>query len=272
MLGKLYIVPTPIGNLKDITFRAVEIFQNVSLIAAEDTRTSSVLLKHYNIQKPTISYHKFNEQSRVNQLIEFLRSGKDIALISDAGTPGISDPATILIRACLKHDICVETLPGATAFVPALVSSGFDTENFYFIGFLPKQKQKQFNLVESVKKLQATLVFYESPNRVLMTLQLLREVLGNRDIVVAREISKMYETYYRFNLLDEKFPEITYKGEFVLVVQGYTKIEISDEDIMNEIAILKKTGVGNKTILKELKTRLKVPKNRLYDLILNCEK
>ncbi|MCD6176394.1 MAG: 16S rRNA (cytidine(1402)-2'-O)-methyltransferase, partial [Candidatus Cloacimonetes bacterium] len=163
--GILFIVPTPIGNLADITFRAVDVLKKVSLIGAEDTRNSKKLLNHYNIETPMISYHKFNERKRVDQLLDKLQNGEDIAIISDAGTPGISDPSSIIIKEAIANDLKVEVLPGATAFIPAIIASGLNCERFQFIGFLPEKNKTRDILLESIKKNENTLIFYEAPHK-----------------------------------------------------------------------------------------------------------
>jgi len=219
---KLYIVPSPIGNLADITFRAVDILKSVDLILAEDTRTSSVLLNHYQIQKPITPYHQHNEHKVLAHLIEQLQSGKTMALLTDAGTPGISDPAFLLVRECTKNNIVVECLPGATAFVPALVNSGLPINNFCFEGFLPLKKGRQTFLKKLVGE-ERTMVFYESPMRLVKTLNDLIEYFGaERQCCVSRELTKKFEENKRGTLQEvhDYFNAKTVKGEIVIVVQG----------------------------------------------------
>ena len=219
---KLYVVPTPIGNLEDMTLRAVRVLKEVDLILAEDTRTSGFLLKHFEIDTPAISHHKFNEHKTVQGIIDRLKSGQTIALISDAGTPAISDPGFLLVRACIENEINVECLPGATAFVPALVVSGLPNDRFCFEGFLPHKKGRQTRLQLLVGETK-TMVFYESPFRLVKTLTQLAEVLGfDRQASVSREISKFYEETKRGSLseLAEHFSLHPPKGEIVLVVAG----------------------------------------------------
>jgi len=218
----LYLVPTPIGNLKDITFRAIEVLQSVDVILCEDTRTSSRLLQHYNIQKPLSPYHQHNEHKIADHIVEQLQNGKTMALITDAGTPGISDPAFLLVRACIKQDIKVEGLPGATAFVPALVNSGIPTNRFVFEGFLPLKKGRQ-TMLKLLAEEPRTIILYESPVRLLRTLADLAEYFGaDRLCSVSRELSKMFEEHYRGSLQEvcEHFKSKTVKGEIVIVVQG----------------------------------------------------
>ena len=220
---KLYVVPTPIGNLEDMTFRSVNVLKSVDLILAEDTRTSGFLLKHYEIKTPMQSHHKFNEHKTLQHVIEKLKSGLNIALISDAGTPAISDPGFMLVRACVEQCIEVECLPGATAFVPALVSSGLPNDRFCFEGFLPQKKGRQTRL-KSLTDESRTMIFYESPFRIVKTLTQLAEVLGPvRKASVSREISKLYEETVRGTLAEliEHFTQNSPKGEFVIVVAGF---------------------------------------------------
>lgn len=218
----LYIVPSPIGNLADITFRAIETLKSVDLILAEDTRTSSKLLRHYNIDKPTSSYHQHNEHKILAHLTHQLLEGKTMALITDAGTPGVSDPAFLLVRECIKNDIKVECLPGATAFVPALVNSGLPMNSFCFEGFLPLKKGRQTFFKRLVDE-ERTMVFYESPMRLLRTLKDLTEYFGaDRQCCVSRELTKMFEENKRGTLQEvhDHFHEKTVKGEIVIVVEG----------------------------------------------------
>ena len=221
-MAKLYIVPTPIGNLEDMTLRAIRVLKEADLILAEDTRTSSVLLKHYEISGRLESHHKFNEHEKVESVKERILAGKTVALISDAGTPGISDPGFLLVRTCVEAGIEVETLPGATAFVPALVNSGFPCDRFCFEGFLPVKKGRQTKLAELAAETR-TMIFYESPFRLVKTLGQLAEVFGpDRPASVSREISKLHDTTHRGTLqeLYEYFTQNVPKGEIVLVVKG----------------------------------------------------
>ena len=218
----LYIVPTPIGNLADITFRAIEVLKAVDLILAEDTRTSSVLLQHYLIQKPITPYHQHNEHKIVQHLTEQLLGGKTMALLTDAGTPGISDPAFLLVRECAKHNIKVECLPGATAFVPALVNSGLPINSFCFEGFLPLKKGRQTFLKKMAEE-ERTMVFYESPMRLVKTLNDFIQYFGTgRQCCVSRELTKKFEENKRGNLQEvhDYFNSKPVKGEIVIVVQG----------------------------------------------------
>lgn len=221
----LYIVPSPIGNLADITFRAVEILKSVDLILAEDTRTSSVLLNHYQVQKPVSPYHQHNEHKILTHLVEQLAAGKTMALITDAGTPGISDPAFLLVRECIKNDIKVECLPGATAFVPALVNSGLPMNNFCFEGFLPLKKGRQ-TMLKKLADEERTMIFYESPMRLVKTLNEFMQYFGeNRQCCVSRELTKKFEENKRGTLQEvhDHFNSKPVKGEIVIVVDGNKK-------------------------------------------------
>ena len=221
-LGGLYLIPTPIGNLADITFRAVEILKSVDLILAEDTRTSSVLLNHYQVQKPITPYHQHNEHKILAHLTEQLAGGKTMALLTDAGTPGISDPAFLLVRECIKNNIKVECLPGATAFVPALVNSGLPTNSFCFEGFLPLKKGRQ-TMMKKLAEEERTMVFYESPMRLVKTLNEFIQYFGaERHCCVSRELTKKFEENARGTLQEvhDHFNAKTVKGEIVIVVAG----------------------------------------------------
>ncbi len=218
--AKLYIVPTPIGNLEDITLRAIRILKEVDLILAEDTRTSGKLLKHFEIETKKFAYHQFNEHKVLNMLIERMTEGESMAIITDAGTPGISDPGFLLVRECIKHDIAVECIPGATAFVPALVNSGLPSDKFFFEGFLPHKKGRQTRLKE-LSQFPNTLVFYESPHRLLKTLGQFIEYFGaDRKASVSRELTKMHEENARGTLQEvhDHFQSKPVKGEIVIVV------------------------------------------------------
>lgn len=222
MNGKLYLVPTPIGNLEDMSFRAIRILKEVDLILAEDTRTSAPLLKHFGIDKKVFSHHQHNEHKSVTEIIRFLKEGKQIALISDAGTPAISDPGFLLVREAIKHDVPLECLPGATAFVPALVNSGLASDRFTFEGFLPVKKGRQTRMKELAEE-ERTMIFYESPHRLLKSLEEFGVYFGpERQASVSRELTKMFEETVRGTLNEIKihFETHTLKGEFVICVAG----------------------------------------------------
>ena len=229
MAGKLYIVPTPVGNLDDMTFRAIKVLKEADVILAEDTRTSGVLLKHFEISTPMESHHKFNEHEKVRSVTDRIEGGLTVALISDAGTPGISDPGFMLSRECRRRGLTVETLPGATAFVPALVSSGLPCDRFVFEGFLPPKKGRATRLA-ILSEDPRTVVIYESPKRLARTLRQLSESFGNdREAAVCREISKLHETIHRDTLgaLSEYFSVNQAKGEIVIIIGG--KGNVSDD-------------------------------------------
>lgn len=224
-ISMLYIVPSPIGNLADITFRAIEVLKTVDVILAEDTRTSSILLNHYQVLKPVSPYHQHNEHKILAHLVEQLAAGKTMALITDAGTPGISDPAFLLVRECIKNNIKVESLPGATAFVPALVNSGLPMNSFCFEGFLPLKKGRQ-TMMKKLAEEERTMIFYESPMRLVKTLnEFIQYLGGERQCCVSRELSKKFEENKRGSLQEvhDYFNAKAVKGEIVIVVEGKEK-------------------------------------------------
>lgn len=221
-MGKLYVVPTPVGNMEDMTFRAIRILKEADLILAEDTRTSGILLKHYEIKNAMQSHHKFNEHQTVESIVNRIKGGQTVALISDAGTPGISDPGFLVVRECVKNGIEVQCLPGATAFVPALVSSGLPDERFCFEGFLPQKKGRMTRL-NALKEETRTMIFYESPYRLLKTLTQFAEIFGaDRPVSVCREISKIHEESVRGTLQEviAHFTETEPRGEIVIILEG----------------------------------------------------
>lgn len=221
-MGKLYVVPTPVGNMEDMTFRAIRVLKEADLILAEDTRTSGILLKHYEIKNAMQSHHKFNEHQTVESIVNRIKGGQTVALISDAGTPGISDPGFLVVRECVRNGIEVQCLPGATAFVPALVSSGLPDERFCFEGFLPQKKGRMTRL-NALKDETRTMIFYESPYRLLKTLTQFAEVFGaERPVSVCREISKIHEESVRGTLQEviSHFTETEPRGEIVIILGG----------------------------------------------------
>lgn len=272
--GKLYLVPTPIGNLKDITLRALEVLENADMIAAEDTRQTLKLLNHFNIKKPLISYHKFNEQNKSDKIIDILLEGKNIALVSDAGTPGISDPGSVIVERCIEKNIDFEVLPGATAITTALVYSGLDTTKFLFRGFLPRENKERKVITDELLSSQETLIFYEAPHRLLDTLSYLLDTFGDRRIAVCRELTKLYQEIYRGTLKEsiEYFVENKPRGEFVLVLEGKKIEDIKEEkkqewiDLSIEDHILKymNDGIKKKDAIKMVAKDRELPKSEVY--------
>ena len=231
-MGKLYLVPTPIGNLEDMTLRAIRVLKEVDVILAEDTRTSAKLLDHFEIKNKLVSHHKFNEHKTVEMIARQIEDGKNVALISDAGTPGISDPGFLLVRTCVEKEIEVECLPGATALIPALVNSGFPTDRFAFEGFLPQKKGRQKKIKQLATE-SRTMIFYESPYRLVKSLEQFAEFLGSdRKACVSRELSKYYEENRRGTLAEliEYFSSKTVKGEIVIVLEGFAESKNEEED------------------------------------------
>jgi 16S rRNA (cytidine1402-2'-O)-methyltransferase len=228
-MAKLYLVPTPIGNLSDMTYRAVEVLKSVEVILAEDTRVSGILLKHYGINTPMQSYHMHNEHLQTNAVVKQIQNGRAIAIITDAGTPGISDPGFLLARACVAAGVDIDCLPGATAFVPALVNSGLPNDKFVFEGFLPAKKGRQKRL-KALAEEDRTMIFYESPYKLLKTLQQFVEHFGeDRQVSISREISKLYEETVRGSLAEviSHFETKKPKGEFVIVLAGKSSVEVA---------------------------------------------
>lgn len=231
-MGKLIVVPTPVGNLQDMTYRAVEVLKNADLILAEDTRTTGNLLKHFGIENRLMAHHKFNEHATIDKTIDIIRENTITALVSDAGTPSISDPGYLITKHCIENGIEVECLPGATAFVPALVMSGFTTDRFCFEGFLPHKKGRQTRIL-ALKDETRTVIFYESPHRVVKTLSQIREFIGERNVAVVREISKVYQEVVRGSVSEviTYFEQKAPKGEFVLLMAGKDDpLSIAEED------------------------------------------
>ncbi len=269
--GILYLVPTPIGNLEDMTYRAVRILTQVELIAAEDTRQTMKLLRHFNIKTDLTSYHEHNKRKSGLSIIEQLKKGKQIALVSDAGMPAISDPGEELVAAALDEEIRVIALPGANAGLTALVASGLSTQSFQFIGFLPRQNKQRLAVLEGMKLQEATLLFYESPHRLKETLQALFTVFGNRKISIGRELTKKFEEYQR-GTLEEAIAWCehgTIKGEFVLVVEGSTGAEDKEQWWMEltekeHVSHYIEQGLSSKEAIKKVALERNVPKREIY--------
>ena len=276
MSGKLYICPTPIGNLEDITYRTLRVLNEVDLIAAEDTRHSIKLLNHFDISKPLTSYHEHNKDSKGGYLINKLLDGENIALISDAGMPGISDPGEDIVKEAIENNIEVEVLPGATAFVTALVASGLNTKKFAFEGFLDRDKKARREQLESVKEESRTIIFYESPHRIKDTLKDMSKILGNRKISVNRELTKKYQEIIREDIdkVIEIFNERDIKGEFVLIVDGFKgeKTQQNDYDSLTEreyVIELMNTGLDKKDAIKTVCKNRKLKKDVVYKQVLD---
>ena len=276
MSGKLYICPTPIGNLEDITYRTLRILKEVDLIAAEDTRHSIKLLNHFEISKPLTSYHEHNKDSKGEYLINKLIDGENIALISDAGMPGISDPGEEIIKQAIQNNIEIEVLPGATAFVIALVGSGMDTHKFVFEGFLDRDKKVRKAQLEELKEESRTIIFYESPHRLKDTLKDMFKILGNRNISINRELTKKYQEIIRENIETtiKIFEEKEVRGEFVLIVEGFhgekSKKENYDELTDREYVLkLIESGMNKKDAIKIVCKDRKLKKDVVYKQVLD---
>lgn len=272
--GKLYICPTPIGNLEDITIRVLNTLKNVDLIAAEDTRHTLKLLSHFGIQKPMTSYHEHNIRTKGEILINKLLGGEDIALVSDAGMPGISDPGSDMIKLCIEKEITLEVLPGATAGILALVGSGLDTTRFAFEGFPERDKNKRRERLKKIEKDDRTLIFYEAPHRILHTLGDMVDILGNRRAVIARELTKKYEEFIREDLIGLKdyFELKPPRGEIVLLCEGADpeKLAMDERDELKKITIKEhillfmKDGLDKKSAIKEVAKRRNISKRDVY--------
>lgn len=273
-IGKLFLVPTPIGNLKDITLRALEVLKSVDVIAAEDTRQSLKLLNHFEIKKSLISYHQHNEQGKSEEIIDRLERGENIALVTDAGTPGISDPGAIIVSRCIEKQIPFEVLPGATAITTALVYSGLDTTKFIFRGFIPRETKERKILLEEIKDVKESIIIYESPHRLLSTLDLIYNNLGNRKIAVCRELTKLHEEIVRGSIDEviKTFKERTIKGEFVLVIEGKQQEMIEEENrkkwenltVREHILYYIEKGSSKKDAIKLVAKDRNVPKGEIY--------
>jgi len=269
MIGKLYIVATPIGNLEDITLRALRVLKEVDLIAAEDTRQTLKLLNHYEINKPLISYHRHNEETKSEILIEKLRNGENIALVSDAGTPGICDPGEEVIKKAIEDNIEVIPIPGACAMINALIASGISTKEFEFLGFLPLNKKLRRQKLKEIENSSKTIIIYEAPHKMKTTLGDLKEILKDRKIVLARELTKIHEEFIRKSI-DELLSEIdTIKGEMILIIEG-NKIDTEECKNFDEISLedhyklYEEKGLNKKKIIKQIAKDRNVNKNEIY--------
>ena len=269
MKGKLYLVATPIGNLEDITLRAIKILKEVDLIAAEDTRYTLKLLNHFQIKKPLISYYKEKEKIKSDLLIGKIFEGDSIAVVSDAGTPGISDPGAEIVKKAIENNVEVIPVPGACAAINGLIASGLDTSEFHFIGFLPVNKKDRQEKLEKIKKINSTLVFYEAPHKLIKTLEDIKNILGDRRIVLAKEITKIHEAFIRGYISEiiENYQEI--KGEFVIIIENQK--EKNEEELFLENLSLEdhykyyeKRGFEKKEIIKKIAKDKKTNKNEIY--------
>lgn len=279
MSGKLYLIPTPIGNLKDITLRALETLKSVDVIACEDTRQSLKLLNHFGIKKILISYHKHNENGKSEEIIKRLLEGENIAMISDAGTPGISDPGAVIVKKCIDEDIEFEVYPGATAITTALVYSGLDTDKFIFVGFLSRENKERKETMESLVDRKETIILYEAPHRIQSTLSFIKEKLGNRKIAVCKELTKLHETILRGTVDEciEYYEENSPRGEYVIVISGKSNEEIVEEKrakwesltIEEHIKKLIDEGKSKKEAIKIVAKERGIHKSEVYKYSLN---
>lgn len=265
----LYLVATPIGNLKEFSPRAIEVISSADLVCAEDTRNTAKLLHHFNIDKPLLSLHEHNEKEKSLEVIKKIKTGEKVVYVSDAGYPGISDPSNILVKECLLNDINVSFVSGSSAFIGALISSGFNTENFYFEGFLPAKTANCEEKLQLLKVKKETLIFYEAPHRIHKTLESLHKILGNRNAVIARELTKINEEFIRGTLEELcKIDEVTIKGEIVIVVEGNKEeVNLDKEEIQKQIDLLLNKGLSKKDTIEILSSMLKINKNVIYDLV-----
>jgi len=272
MNGKLYLVATPIGNLEDITLRALRILKEVDYIAAEDTRNTLKLLNHFEIKKPLISNHRHNEEDRENSLIEKLKDGKNIAVVSDAGTPGISDPGEVIAKRAIEENIEVIPIPGACAAINALIASGLNTKEFVFVGFLPLNKKLRKEKLEEIKNENKTIIIYEAPHKIKDSLNDLKNIVGNRKIVLARELTKIHEEFIRGNIDEIIEKSENLKGEMILLIEGNN--EINNENILNNLSleehynVYEKQGLNKKEIIKKIAKDRGVNKNEIYQYFL----
>jgi 16S rRNA (cytidine1402-2'-O)-methyltransferase len=277
MTGTLYLCATPIGNLEDMTFRAVRILQEVDVVAAEDTRHTRKLLTHFDIHTPLVSYHEHNKLGRGPELIERLLAGESIACVSDAGMPGISDPGSHLAMLAIEAGITVTPVPGANAGLSALIASGLDTTEFHFIGFLSKQKKNRLETLARIKPIQGTLIFYESPHRLKDTLGELLDVLGDRNIAVARELTKKFEEFRRGTITEliAYYKEEAPRGEFTLIVNGAGEEEARVEEetidmtVEEELILLIENGTEKKEAIRQVARRRNMPKREVYQIALS---
>ncbi len=267
MKGTLYIVSTPIGNLEDITLRALRTLSEVDMIAAEDTRHSLKLLNHHSIRKPTISYWREKEQERSDEIISRLQSGQSIALISDAGTPGISDPGSVIIKKAIQENIQIISVPGPSAFVAALSVSGLPTEHFTYLGFLPSRKHQRKKVIEDLRFEEGILIFYEAPHRIIESLQDMAEILGERKAALVKEITKIHEHVLRGSISEiiEEVQKTTIAGEYVIIVEGWERTDKSiTEEVLSELRTHMRKGLGRKEAVQRIAQTYGLSKKELY--------
>ncbi len=268
--GNLYIIATPIGNLEDITLRAIRILKEVDLIAAEDTRHTLKLLNHLEISKPLISYHRHNEEIRTEELIKELKTGKNIGLVSDAGTPGICDPGEEIIKKCIEESIKVVPIPGACAMINALITSGISTKEFIFLGFLPLNKKSRKEKLEEIKNANKTIILYEAPHKLKNTLNDLSDILQSREVVLARELTKIHEEYIRGTVKKKKKKTDNLKGEMILIIEKNNKDNEEELNSLNNLTLeehynfYEKRGLNKKEIIKKIAKDRNVSKNEIY--------
>ncbi|HHX93732.1 MAG TPA: 16S rRNA (cytidine(1402)-2'-O)-methyltransferase [Tenericutes bacterium] len=261
----LYLVPTPIGNLEDITLRALKVLKEVSIIASEDTRVTQKLLNHYDIKTKTISVHEHNENKMKDKILNYLKMGKNVALVSDRGTPIISDPGATVVKYVIENGFNVVALPGATALTTALITSGISAEKFNFYGFLDNKESKKKKELNSLKEKEETLIFYEAPHRIQNTLELIKDIMGNRKVSICRELTKLHEEIIRGNISDILENLETIKGEIVIVLEGKQEIIEKDIDYISEIKRLIKKGYSEKDAIKEISEKYNLKKNDIYN-------
>lgn len=268
--GNLYIIATPIGNLEDITLRAIRILKEVDLIAAEDTRHTLKLLNHLEISKPLISYHRHNEEIRAEELIKELKTGKNIGLVSDAGTPGICDPGEEIIKKCIEESIKVLPIPGACAMINALITSGISTKEFIFLGFLPLNKKSRKEKLEEIKNANKTIILYEAPHKLKNTLNDLSDILQSREVVLARELTKIHEEYIRGTVKELMEKTDNLKGEMILIIEKNNKDNEEELNSLNNLTLeehynfYEKRGLNKKEIIKKIAKDRNVSKNEIY--------
>lgn len=274
MSGKLYLVATPIGNLEDITFRAINTLKMVDLVVAEDTRQTLKLLNHFDISKPLISYHRHNEEIKVDNLINKLKNGENLAVVSDAGTPAISDPGEVIVKEAIKNDIEIIPIPGACALINGLIASGLDTKEFCFLGFLPLNKKLRKEKLEQIKKENKTIILYEAPHKIINTLKDLEDILDDRNVVIARELTKIHEEFIRGKIgeIIEKYNQP--RGEHIIIIEGNNKTSEESDlykymNIEDLYKFYEKQGLSKNEIIKKIAKDKNVPKNEIYKKFLN---